>query len=289
MSLPSKQSRTFVQNYQQELLYSYWQNDPFSAFYNMDGLKDVFLTCDVDWAPDYALEYVLKLVESYGLKLTIFTTHESELLKNQPDFVEIALHPDYTRQNGTLFEDALKKLKAAYPQALGSRSHRNFFGQNIADLNYRYGLEYDASLFLWNQPFCQGSQDHLGMSRFSYFWEDGIHLDMGLPLSWKPICLNTPGLKIINIHPMLIYLNSKTDNHRRSVTSKYRDLTQAPQREVDPFRNKSTGIKDLWESLLSKISKEGIRTHTLSQLHSSIKNSKNKPVSLNQPCGTTSS
>jgi hypothetical protein len=211
------------------------------------------------------------LVEKYGLKLTIFTTHESPVLKKQPDFVEVGLHPDYTRQNGTIFEESLIKLKAAYPQAIGTRSHRNFFGQNIADLNHRHGMEYDASLFLWNQPFCQGFQDHNGMSRFSYFWEDGIHLDMGLPLSWKSIRLNTPGLKIINIHPMLIYLNSKTDDHRRSVTSQYRDLTQAPKGEVDCYRNKSPGIKDLWESLLLKISQEGIRTHTLNQLQSCTK------------------
>lgn len=48
MSLPSKQLSDFAQSWKQEPFSNCWENDPFVNFYNLNGLRDVFLTCDVD-------------------------------------------------------------------------------------------------------------------------------------------------------------------------------------------------------------------------------------------------
>ncbi|MDF1646691.1 MAG: hypothetical protein P1U61_06915 [Legionellaceae bacterium] len=240
-------------------------NNPFREFYNLNGLTDVFLTCDVDWAPDYAVEAVLKAVEDTGHKLTMFATHQSQVLMNPPEWLEIGIHPDFTRPHSThWFDEKLSTLKAMYPDAVGMRSHRNFFGQNIGDFAKAAGLSYDASVFLWNEPFCQAHMDYNGITRFSYMWEDGIHLDMKLNLDFSKIHLASPGLKILNVHPILIYLNAASEDHRRSVTNRYKDLTIAPYEEIIKEVNQNArGIGSLWRDLLEYLAENGIRTHCL--------------------------
>jgi hypothetical protein len=157
----------------------------------------------------------------------------------------------------------MQTLKKYYPNAVGMRSHRNFFGQNIADLANQLGLRYDVSLFLWNTPFCQGYIDYNGMIRFAYMWEDGIHLDMGLSLNFHEVQLFSPGMKVLNVHPILIYLNAASEEHRRRVTSRYRDLTSAPRNEVDAEINHDVGLGTVWRALLAWLADNGVRTHCL--------------------------
>ncbi len=244
-------------------LSSLFEKDPFKRFYNLDGLTDVFLTADVDWAPDYAIESLLRTVESFGMKLSIFATGASAILSAPPSWLEVGLHPDFTRAKGPWIDERMRALKELYPSAVGTRSHRNYFGQNIADLAYKNGLRYDASAILFDQPLAQAHIDYNGMVRFPYVWEDGIHLDMGYPLDWTRTNIAAPGLKIINVHPILIYLNAASDDHRRAVTSRYGDLTKAPQKEIDPDRNTGRGITDVWKEMLTAFAERGVKTHCL--------------------------
>lgn len=245
--------------------------DPLSCFYNLNGLTDVFLTCDIDWAPDYAVEKILRLIEEKGHKLTIFATHASSVLTNPPDWLEVGLHPDFTRPHAKdWFDCKLMELKNIYPSAVGMRSHRNFFGQNVGDLAKAVGLKYDASVFLWNEPFCQAHVDYNDILRFSYMWEDGVHLDMGFGLDFSKININTPGLKILNIHPILIFLNAASEQHRRSVTGRYKDLTIAPYEEIIRDVNPGLGIGDLYLNILEYLAEQGIRTHCLKDAESAL-------------------
>ena len=246
-------------------LQQYLGRDPYTRFYNLESLTDVFLTCDIDWAPEFAIESVMRAVEEHGFKLTAFATHRSELLLGAPSWLEVGLHPDFTRQqpNAARFEDKIGALKASYPAAVGMRSHRDFFGNNIGDMAKNCGLRYDASTFLWNQPYCLAHVDYNGMTRFSYCWEDGIHLDMGFGLEMDRVTLHTPGLKILNVHPILIYLNSSTEEHRRSVTRRYTDLTSAPYADIAAEVNRGRGIGTLWRELLQYLAVNNVRTHLL--------------------------
>ena len=244
-----------------------WENDPWLRYYNTQQLDTIILTCDVDWAPDFAIEEVINLTAQYGCCITMFATHKSEVLLNAPSHVEVGLHPDFTRlHNIKNFCDKINQLKEYYPNAVGTRSHRNFFGQNISDCAKRCSLKYDVSTFLWNEPFCQVHKDYNGLIKFAYIWEDGIHLDMKLPFNWDKISLKTPGMKILNVHPILMYLNSSSEDHRRSVTSRYKNLTVAPKSEIDYEVNHNLGIKNVWIDILEFIQKYQIKTYNLSEL-----------------------
>lgn len=245
----------------------YFKNDKLSRYYN-NGLKDIVLTSDIDWAPEYAIEDLLNIIKSFDFRITTFATHKSEVLLQKHDFVEVGIHPDFTRKNQNEWFDAkIKNLKDLYPDAVGTRSHRNFFGQNIGDIALVNGLEYDVSTFLWNEPFCQAHVDYNGMLRFSYMWEDGIHLDTDTPKKIENINLHSPGLKILNVHPILIYLNAPNDDYRRMVTSQYKDLTQAPKEEIDKHINRTEyGIKDFYIDILKYLKKENVNSYMLREL-----------------------
>jgi predicted heme/steroid binding protein len=248
-------------------LQKYFNNDPLAPFYNLNEFKDVVLTCDVDWAPDYAIAEVLDLIAGYDFKANFFATHKSDLLLQKSEAVEVGIHPDFTRQNSKLtHEQRINDLLHLYPESKGTRSHRNFFGQNISDMAKAAGLKYDASVFLWNESFCNTHIDYNGMVRFSYMWEDGIHLDTNTPKDISKINLHTPGMKILNVHPILIYLNAETDDQRREVTKKYSDLTKASYKEVKKHVNAGYGIKDFYKEILKYLKSMNVRSHLLSDL-----------------------
>ena len=248
-------------------LHSIFRDDPLRDFYNLDGLTDVVLTTDIDWAPDYASETVFALAERYGFKITAFATHDSALLKHPPDAVEVGLHPDYSRPDPKHgFAEKIAALKDLYPTAVGARCHRNFFGQNVANQMHDAGLVYDASSILWNQPLCQGHVDYNGMVRFSYCWEDGLHCDTGLPFDLAQLKLDVPGLKILNVHPIVIYLNAPNDDFRRAVTGRYRSLAEAPESDLAPEIYNGYGMRRFWEDLLAFLRDRNVRSHHLRDL-----------------------
>jgi peptidoglycan/xylan/chitin deacetylase (PgdA/CDA1 family) len=239
----------------------YFKDDSFRDFYNLDGLDTVVLTTDIDWAPDYATEAVLNLVAEAGMKITAYATHDSPLLKASTEFVEIGLHPDNTRPDPVhRFARKLPDLMEIFPDAVGLRCHRNFFGQNISDLAKECGLRYDLSTFLWRQPFAQAHVDYNGLVKMAYVWEDGIHVDVGEPLALDRIGLDSPGLKVLNVHPMLIYLNAPDDHLRRRLTKGIADLTSVPSSHFESGIHTGYGLRDFYRDLLAELKRRGVRT-----------------------------
>ena len=249
------------------ILQKIYQSDPLSDYYNLDTFNRVFLTTDIDWAPDFIIEDLCALVSGYDFKLTAFSTHKSSFLAQKMDFLEIGLHPDYTRPDPQFrFDNKLQDLKNLYPEAVGLRCHRNFFGNNISDLVKRADLKYDASYLLWCQPFCSAFVDYNDLLRISYFWEDGIHCDKKIPFKIEELMLQLPGLKVLNVHPVLIYLNAPDDNYRREVTKQYTDLTKMRYSDVKDKVYQGYGIRSLYIDVLNFIKEKQVETFHLAKL-----------------------
>jgi hypothetical protein len=239
----------------------FFRDDPFSSLYNLEQVDTVILTMDIDWAPEYATQKVLDLVSSSGLNITAFATHRSPLLLDSEQFVEIGLHPDNTRPHPKYgFTRKISDLLEIYPKSQGIRCHRNFFGQNISDLARASNLKYDASTILWKQPFAQIYLDYNGLVKIPYTWEDGIHLDLNLPLNIEQLDFNSPGLKVFNVHPMLIYLNAPSDELRRRLTRGIKDLTVAPEHLFSSHVFNGYGVQSFYKDFLGEIVSRKIKT-----------------------------
>lgn len=241
--------------------------DPFRHLYNLDGFSTYAMTADIDWAPEYAIEDMLGLFEDAGIKLSCFATHPSPVLSRRNPLVEVGLHPDYTRPDPVKgLAPKLDMLKSLFPEAVGVRSHRNFFGQNTAHLAQQAGLLYDASVFLWRQPYCQIHLDQWGLYRMAYCWEDGIQADMRLPWSLDLVPMDSPGLKVFNIHPIFIYLNCPDDDYRRAIVKDYSDLTKAPHAVLSAQRYKGYGARSFLVDLLAKLKTTGAKNYHLKEM-----------------------
>ena len=96
-------------------------------------------------------------------------------------------------------------------------------------------------------------------------------MEYQLPLDWSLINLNSPGIKIINVHPVLIYLNCISDSQRKNLVKNYTDLTKASKSDFLNAKYNKYGISNLWEDLLFKIKKENVKSHFISEILSNPK------------------
>lgn len=237
-------------------------NSEWGGLYNLDGLTDVFITADVDWAPDFALERMLNDFDDIGVNATIFATHRSSLLARVGKSFEIGIHPDFTRTDRSqTVRDKVKELLETYPAATVTRSHRNFFGQNTCQVAAELGLKADFSHVHFQLPFAQVFRDQYGLVRASYTWEDGLHLDYKIPMSMNCIDMESPGLKVFNFHPVLYYLNVSDDNQRRSAVAGISDLTAASKSRLEKYAMPDSfpGIRQLSLELLKDLKRRGVR------------------------------
>jgi hypothetical protein len=247
-------------------LNSIFSNDPSSSLYNLDGFTSYAITADIDWAPDYAVADLLQIFADAGIKLTCYATHKSSLMQDSAS-LEVGLHPDYTRlSRDNNFFAKLLDLKEIYPDAIGVRSHRNFFGQNTAHMAAQAGLLYDSSVLLWRRPFNQIHRDQWGLYRLTYCWEDGINSDMGLPWTIDQVPITGPGLKIFNLHPIFIYLNCNNDDHRRAIVKDYNDLTKAPEGRLSEQRFSGYGARSFIIDLLKVLKKTNARDYLVKEM-----------------------
>jgi hypothetical protein len=181
--------------------------------------------------------------------------------------VEIGLHPDNTRPDPRYgLARKLSTLKEIYPESIGMRAHRNFFGQNIAHYAREAGLVYDVSVLNWCRPFGQVFQDQYGLYRMSYNWEDGVHADMGLDWDLKHLPIEQPGLKIFNCHPIFIYLNAPDDDYRRAIVRDYPNLQDAPEAALKSAIYPGYGAREFLLDLLRTLKSRNASAYTLSQM-----------------------
>jgi len=62
-----------------------------SEYCNWGESKSIRVTMDLDWAPEYMLDYAYTLIKQ--LSPTLFATHESFLLKEIDTHVNVGTHP----------------------------------------------------------------------------------------------------------------------------------------------------------------------------------------------------
>lgn len=228
-------------------------------YYNTGFEKTAFITMDVDWAPDPILEWTFKWLLNHDIAFTAFMTHDSEVAGSYEDhpLVEIGIHPDFSRDNNALAH--VQRLREIYPRSIGSRSHRNICGRDVTDALRACGYVYDVSKLLWGTSYAECTPLYNGMVEAPYIWEDGVHLEMKVAPDISVIPLATPGLKILNIHPMPFYLNCTSDEQRKAVTSCYTDLTSASLEHIEAARNSGRGIAAFAREMSLHIRNSGFR------------------------------
>jgi hypothetical protein len=216
----------------------------------------VCLTLDLDWAPDHVLDDTRQLLQQVGLPTTIFATHQSPAvtaLLTVPG-CETGVHPHFL---GDPDEDAvLSRLLTGFPTAVGVRSHELYFDSRLLPLFQRKGVRYFSNDLMFLHSGLQPYYDWSGLVRLPLYWEDDVHcLYFDGRFDRAALRLDQPGLKVLNFHPVHLYLN----------THEIADYQAAKPLLADPvaarkLRREGFGIRTLFLDVVGRLRGAEMRT-----------------------------
>jgi peptidoglycan/xylan/chitin deacetylase (PgdA/CDA1 family) len=243
----------------------------------------ICLTVDVEWAHPAVLKDVRDLLDDCGVRATFFCTHAGIDVGSH----ERGLHPNY-RRNGTTLKQLTADIAAASatsidesdlyrhvllttlnfaPEAKGVRNHSLFYDSLMMPLYRELGLEYDSSYQLPLTPGLQPIWKEYEVLELPIYFADHFELKTGATgFDIARLHLDRPGLKVINVHPNMLYLNAVSDQHYISAKAFYHD----PERLLDA-RYKGRGIRSMVIDLLEDVVSRNRFTATLGEVNAEWK------------------
>lgn len=225
----------------------------------------IALSLDTDWSPDEVLAYALDIILAYPVKLTVFATHYTTLLKGlDPARVEIGVHPNFrpiALEDLEACRRTLGDLLEIYPEAKGVRCHSLVNSTPLLDLFASMGLRYENNVFMGCQPNLTPFRLWNGLVRIPLYWEDDLHCMYGGDFEVRRGLLDGNGTKVFSLHPPQIFMN--VEKQSRYLASK--PYYHQPEK-LKEFRHTGQGTKTFAEDLCSYIAGHRLHTHTLSEI-----------------------
>jgi hypothetical protein len=238
----------------------------------------VCLTVDVEWAHPVVLADLVSLFDSAGVAGTFFVTHDGVELPGH----ERGLHPNFRRNGDSyramraqlpagaaepsdeeIYAFILKRTRSFAPEATGLRSHCLHSETTMHWQFKAFGMQYDCNP---RMPFMCGLRPirllHDVLAIPTYYADQ---LDLHVPatgFALEGLRLEQPGLKVLDFHPNMVYLNASSDDHYQSTRSFYHD----PERLL-AARNPGRGIRTLLLELLDEIAAGRVRTVTAGEIN----------------------
>jgi hypothetical protein len=236
----------------------------------------VSITIDVEWAHPEVLADTLALIDERGLRATFFCTHAGIDVGEH----ERALHPNFRRQGNSTLADVTPAQLAGWsdeefygfvlgatrrfcPEAIGVRSHALFHDAPLLPLYRASNLEYDSSTFLPLMPAIRPVLRGFDLIELPIYYMD--HWDMvnaRTMFDLEGLHLDEPGLKVLDFHPTLIYLNAVTRAQYAAAKPSYRD----PQ-QLAALRHSGRGCRTLFIEVLDYLAGEKTPVTTLADLN----------------------
>ncbi len=226
-------------------------------------MTNVYLTFDIDWAPEEVIKYTLDKLTKSNLKATFFATHESNILKSlNTEFFEVGIHPNFNISKGDLLTP-IEDLMKIYPNACGGRSHSLFSSSNILEVYERFGLKYESNIFLPYHKNLNMVKRRKNLFSIPFFWSDDYCLDNNL-LNKKKInkLLYTKGLKVFNFHPIHIFVNTPSFDFYNKVKKYYKD----PKKLIEIKNNSQYGIEDVFNEIVNQITNINVNTNKMEMI-----------------------
>jgi len=205
------------------------QSDPFGLISDIDLARadswqgKVFVTLDVDWAPDFVIREVDEIIETLGIPATWFITHKSDAVLQLfgRDQYEIGVHPNFA----PLLQDSYKRFtineivenaRKLAPSATAFRCHALVQSSHLLEQMQAAGFSVDCNVFLPYTPIPALSpwRHSEGLVRVPYCWEDDTWIAGRCRTPHE--VTETVGMRVIDLHPIHLWLNSETlDRYQR--------------------------------------------------------------------------
>lgn len=238
-------------------------------------MNEIVLTFDVDWAPDFMIEYVVDKLAGLRIKSTWFVTHDSPATRAlaHNDYVEVGIHPNFAPEStqGDGVDDVLTNLLELVPHARSVRTHGLVQSHAIMEALCEHGLDIDSSIYLPGQhgvePFevAYGDRGEKRLLRMPFVWTESIEFSKPAPFRCYHLS-KRPGLEVYDFHPVHMYLNSCRMCEYRALQCLY-NISDWSRENVELFVNRQGGALSMLNTVLDGIRKQG-GSKTLSDIAS---------------------
>jgi hypothetical protein len=223
-------------------------------------INDVAITFDTDWAPDFAIDKTAEILIANNTKATWFITHDSKAIRklfDHADLFELGIHPNFMpgSTHGTNYQEVIANVLKLVPNAKVVRTHAMFYSAPLSRMfAFDFGLETDSSMFLAGMPHIIPQEiiyDNRSLIRMPYLWSDDAEMSITKSPSFEfnNRKFNKPGLKILDFHPIHVFINSENMNNYNALKQKV-SLRDCKPEEVKPFINKKNGSGSLLEQII---------------------------------------
>ena len=226
------------------------------------------LSFDIDWAPDFVIDEVAQVLVSNSVKATWFVTHASPAvyrLAKRPDLFELGIHPNFLpgSDHGRTPAEVLAFFNKIIPSAVSVRTHALVQSGPIFDeILTHTKVTVDSSLFLPRMPairpvpyWRRGTRT---LWRLPIFWSDIAETEMEAPDWTLESLLSTgPGLKVLDFHPIHVYLNSTDGQSYAQFKRKVGRLVTATQAVASQYRHHGNGVGALFNRVVDHLASAG--------------------------------
>ena len=227
----------------------------------------IVLTLDVDWAPDFAIDFAAEIFIKADVRATWFITHASpalDRLREHPDLFELGIHPNFLpgSSHGDGHADVLDHCLGIVPEARSMRTHCLVQSNQILQMAMKSGrIEADGSIFL---PYASGLEpamyalDEGRIVRIPLFWEDDYEMEQPQP-NWDmdDVIGKGTGLKVFDFHPLHLYMNTVDLEVYRTLVRRASPLNSATPEDTADLRREGEGPLTLFHDLVRRLSANG--------------------------------
>jgi hypothetical protein len=234
----------------------------------LDGadLDGVQVTLDIDWAPDFMIDYAAGVLTERAVRATWFVTHASPAvarLAESPIF-ELGLHPNFLpgSSHGDSWEAVLAHCAGLVPGGRCMRTHSLAQSTPLLDhVAATTAVGVDASLYLPHAPGLRPVEHWSAggsLVRIPYVWEDDLEMARPRP-AWSLAELpDAPGVKVLDFHPVHVFLNSAELGPYEELKRQPTPLPDLDEAAAAPFANRDgVGTRDMFLQAVDHVAAHG--------------------------------
>ena len=213
------------------------------------------LTFDIDWAPDFCIEIILKKLRKKKIKGTFFLTHETDIISEiYNEGHNVGIHPNFfdgsTQGNSKM--NIVENLLSLSPNINSIRTHGLLQSTNLLyDIFKNFNeLKHDFTMYtptISSSKFNWSYRD-VSFWRYNYNWEDDFFFGENFP---KYSELNLLKRMIFNFHPIHIFLNSKNFDNYEKLKSKFNFKNLKKKQAIEFINHEENGSLKLFSEIIS--------------------------------------
>lgn len=236
------------------------------------------LTLDYDWASEAVLEMAVKPLVEAGIKVTLFSTHESAWVNGMwarhSGKIELEIHPNFLAgsSQGQSMAQVLESCDRLTSEKMGYRCHKYYNDNDVQETMTNLGYKYSSNIctdLQYVPPF----RTRTGLLEIPIYMEDGGFLYRKHDLSISKVISNVgqvgEGTIVFLFHPMHIAFNSNSYVAMRALKrelsrDQYQNIT-APF--VNSHRNRGYGVANILEELIEWKERNGVNCVLMKEIH----------------------